>query len=473
MSGEPLWTGKDFAQAIFGEWRGSVPGAVTGISIDSRTIEMGDAFFAILGDRFDGHDFVAGALEAGASVAVVAADKVDTLSDVSGTLLVVDEPLGALEELGRASRARSKARIIGVTGSVGKTSSKEALRAVLSRNGRTFASRASFNNHWGVPLSLSRMPADTEFGVFEIGMNHPGEITPLTKMVRPHIAIITTVEAVHIEFFDSIKQIADAKSEIFDGIEPDGVAVLNADNPHCERLAAAARKAGAEIVTFGTREGVDAWLLGIAEHGDTSSINASILGAEVTYKLGVPGRHQAVNSLAVLTAAAKAGADLALGMLGLADLAPAKGRGARILLEVLGGEILLIDESYNANPASMTAAIGLLGAAPTGPRGRRIAVIADMLELGDDAEELHKKLASPLAEASVDLVFAAGSHMRALWQALESHRRGEYAEKAEDLTEPVAAALRAGDVVMVKGSLGSRTGPIVQALEKRFGPRGA
>ena len=294
--------------------------------------------------------------------------------------------LAALVDLAHAARARLTAQVIAVTGSVGKTSTKEALRRVLGAQGQTHASAASFNNHWGVPLSLARCPATSRFAIFEIGMNYSGEIEPLVKMVRPHVAIITTVEPVHLEFFAGIEAIADAKAEIFEGVEPGGAVVLNRDNSQFARLQRRARKLGiSRIVSFGADGKSDARLLDVSLHAACSAVHADILGQDVTYKLGVPGRHMAMNSLAVLAAAALAGADLALAALSLSQLEPAAGRGVRRMLEMASGEATLIDESYNANPASMAAALDVLGQAAVGPHGRRIAVLGDMLELGPPA----------------------------------------------------------------------------------------
>ena len=343
------------------------------------------------------------------------------------------------------------------------------MRLALAPDGETHASAASYNNHWGVPLSLARCPQDAKYAVFEIGMNHAGEITPLTKLARPHVAIVTTVEPVHLEYFGAIEKIADAKAEIFLGIEPGGVAVLNRDNAQYDRLAKAAKAAGvARIVSFGQAAQSDARLIRYALHPDCSTVEADILGAHVAYKLGAPGLHLVHNSLAVLAAVSLAGADLALAALALAQLQPAAGRGARASLRVPGGAALLIDESYNANPASMAAAIALLGQAGVGKRGRRIAVLGDMLELGPTGAELHRALAGPLEAAQVDLVFCSGPLMHALWEALPSNRRGGYAVTAAELEAGVVAAVRDGDVVMVKGSLGSKMGPIVKALERQF-----
>ena len=457
-----LWTIDDMARAI-SAWRaGALPDAVTGISIDSRTIAPGQAFFAIKGDAHDGHDFVAAALRAGAGLAVVSSTK-PAPSDAP--LLIVRDVLGALRRLARAARARTNAQVIAVTGSVGKTSTKEALSLALSRDGETHASVASFNNHWGVPLSLARLPTGARYAVFEIGMNHAGEITPLTKLARPHVAVITTVEPVHFEFFASVEAIADAKAEIFTGVEPGGAAVLNRDNPHFARLARRAKRAGVQrVVSFGEDEHADARLIKCALQPESSTIEADILGARVAYKLGAPGRHQVLNSLAVLATASIVGADLALASLALADLRPAAGRGTRLKLPLHGGEALVIDESYNANPTSMRAALAVLAQAPLGRHGRRIAVLGDMLELGPKALDLHRDLADVITAIGIDLVFCAGPLMEALWQALPSQRRGGYAESAAALEPDVIAAVHAGDAVMVKGSAGSKMAPIVKAL---------
>ncbi len=463
-----LWTLDDMAAAMRAEKSGALPADVPGLSIDTRSIAKGEAFFAIKGDNRDGHDFFDAALKAGAGLAVIGRDKRDRFA-ADAPLLIVTDVLDALRDLARAARARSNAKIVAVTGSVGKTSTKEALRLALAADGETHASAASYNNHWGVPLSLARMPGNAKYAVFEIGMNHAGEITPLTKLVRPHVAIITAIAPVHLEYFGSLKKIADAKAEIFLGLELGGVAVLNRDNRQFMQLAKAAAKAGAaRIVSFGANAKADARLLRHSLQPETSTVEARILGAPVTYKLGAPGMHLVLNSLAVLAAVALVGADLALAALALDNLKPPTGRGVRATLRVPGGSALLIDESYNANPASMAAAIALLGQAPLGPRGRRIAVLGDMLELGAQGPALHRGLAQPIEAAAVDLVFCSGPLMHALWEALPSSRRGGYAETAAALEPAVLAAIRDGDAVMVKGSLGSKMGPIVKALERQF-----
>ncbi|NBN63368.1 UDP-N-acetylmuramoylalanyl-D-glutamyl-2,6-diaminopimelate--D-alanyl-D-alanine ligase [Microvirga tunisiensis] len=464
----PLWTLEEFVRAVDGTVAGTPADAITGISIDSRTLEPGDAFVAIAGERFDGHDFVEAALTAGASLALVARDRLASLP-ADGRYVVVEDVLEALRQLGRAARARSSARIVAVTGSVGKTSTKEALRLALSRCGKTHASVASFNNHWGVPLTLARMPRDVAFGVFEIGMNHAGEITPLVQMVRPHVAIITTVQAVHLEFFDSVEGIAKAKAEIFNGLEPGGVAILNQDNDQFDLLTFLARTTGVETIrTFGEREGTDGQLLRAVGQTGTSVVQARILGEEITYKIGAPGRHFVVNSLAVLLAVVELGADLALAGLALSELSAPKGRGAQTRLLVPGGSITIIDESYNANPASMRAALSLLGESPVALPGRRIAVVGDMLELGETAAQLHAELVEPMQAAKVDRVYCAGPLMHALWQRLPTQMRAHYAEQSAALLEPLKEDLRAGDVIMIKGSLGSRMGPLVEALKQDY-----
>jgi UDP-N-acetylmuramoyl-tripeptide--D-alanyl-D-alanine ligase len=463
----PLWTVDAMAAAMGAERAGLLPPAITGISIDSRSVKTGEAFFAIKGDVHDGHDFVAAALGQGAGLAVVARDRRGGC-DNDAALLVVDDVLEALRQLARAARLRSTAKIIAVTGSVGKTSTKEALALALSPSGETHASRASFNNHWGVPLSLARMAATAQYGVFEIGMNHAGEITPLVHMVRPHVAIITAVEPVHLEYFGSVEAIADAKAEIFLGLDPGGAAVICRDNPHFARLRLRAEEAGvANIVSFGEHAEAEARVLKCALHPECSTIEAEILGKPVTYKVGAPGRHLVMNSLAVLTAVSLTGADLARAAIALAQQTPAAGRGTRITLEFPRGSALLIDESYNANPTSMRAALALLGQASISSEGRRIAVLGDMLELGASGEELHRELVDTIRHNGIDLVYCAGPLMAALWEALPSARRGGYAKTAAELEPEVAAAIRAGDAVMVKASNGSRMGPLVKALVQR------
>ncbi|RZN27243.1 UDP-N-acetylmuramoylalanyl-D-glutamyl-2,6-diaminopimelate--D-alanyl-D-alanine ligase [Bradyrhizobium sp. Leo121] len=463
-----LWTSAAMAEAMHAATQGRLPSGVTGLSIDSRTLRPSEAYFAIKGDVHDGHDFVEAALKAGAALAVVESAQRDKFP-ADAPLLIVDDVLAGLVDLAHASRARLNARIIAVTGSVGKTSTKEALRHVLSAQGETHASVASFNNHWGVPLSLARCPASARFAVFEIGMNHVGEITPLVRLVRPHVAVVTTVEPVHLEFFSGIEEIADAKAEIFLGLEPDGAVVLNRDNAQFGRLEARAKELGiSRIVAFGMDTQSDARLIDVSLHATCSVVHANILGHDVTYKISMPGRHMAMNSLAVLAGASLIGADLARAALSLSQLEAPAGRGARRTLEIGAGEATLIDESYNANPASMAAALNVLGQAQLGAQGRRIAVLGDMLELGPTGPALHRGLAEAVNANNIDLVYCCGPLMRNLWDALSTGRRGGYADSSASLETQAVTAIRPGDAVMVKGSLGSKMKRIVNALEKRF-----
>lgn len=468
MTSEALWTGARLIEAMGARAQGVVPAAVTGISIDTRTLEPGDAFFAIQGETRDGHEFVAAALQKGAALAVV--DEAHAGSfPADAPLAVVPDVLKAMERAGMARRAELSAGVVAVTGSVGKTGTKEALRLVLSRQGKTHAPVASYNNHWGVPLTLCRTPRDVRYGVYEIGMNAPGEILPLAKMVQPQVALITTVQPVHLAAFESVEGIAREKAAIFSGLKAGGTAIVNADLPQSGLLRELAQASPAgRIISFGESEAADVRLLGCSLKPDVSTADVSVMGRPVTYKLGSPGKHIVLNSLAVLAAVEALGADLALAALALADLAPPAGRGARQVLHAPSGPFTLIDESYNGNPASMKAAIENLGRMPVAGRGRRIAVLGDMLELGESAPALHKGLADAVTGNGVDLVFACGPLMRTLYDALPSHRRGAYAAQASGLEPHVLDAIRGGDVITVKGSLGSRMGPIVKAVTARF-----
>jgi UDP-N-acetylmuramoyl-tripeptide--D-alanyl-D-alanine ligase len=460
---KPLWRLEDFVAGAGGSLGGNTRD-VTGISIDTRTLEPGDAYFAITGNVHDGHKFVAQALEKGAALAVVRHDY-----EGGGALLRVEEPLEALEGLALAARARSAARIAAVTGSVGKTGAKEALRLALGAGARVHVSEKSYNNQWGVPLCVARLPEDAEFAVFEIGMNHPGEITPLVGLVRPHVALITTVEPVHIGYFESLEAIAAAKAEILDGLEPGGVAVLNRDNGFFAFLEKRAKAAGAgRVLGFGAHEEADVRLKDAALHERDSCVAARICDHDAIYKMGAPGRHMVLNSLGILAVVEALGADLALAALALADVRAPQGRGARSRLKVPGGEIVLIDESYNANPASMRAALSLLATTKTGKGGRRIAVLGDMLELGDHAPDLHAALALEVVAAQVDLVFASGANMKKLWENIPPVMRGAYSETAGGLETRLLEEIRGGDVVMIKGSLASCMGPLAETLKNRY-----
>jgi len=468
MSAPALWTIDAMASAMSAERQGPLPPSVSGLSIDSRSIAPGEAFFAIHGDRRDGHEFVPAALAAKAALAIVAADRRAQLPS-DAPLLAVPDVLASLRDLASAARARIQGKVIGVTGSVGKTGTKEALRLALSKDGETHASVASYNNHWGVPLSLARCPSSARYAVLEMGMNHAGEIAPLSRLARPDVAIVTTIAPVHLEFFGSLAKIADAKAEIFVGVPPGGAAVINRDIAQFAQLQRRAKDAGiARVISFGEHAKADARLIKCALHARCSTVEAQILGTRLTYKIGAPGRHIVMNSLAVLAAAELVGADLALAALALAELQPAAGRGAPITIELPGGPALVLDESYNANPASVAAALAVLGSSPIGPQGRRIAVLGDMLELGPDGPALHRGLAESVIANAVDLVFCCGPLMRALWQALPASRRGGYAEDSTALEAQVVPAIRAGDAVMVKGSLGSRMAPIVRALQRNY-----
>ena len=468
MTPAPLWSGLGLVAPLEARVSGTLPPAVTGISIDTRTLSPGDLFFAIRGEAFDGHDFVANAFEQGAGAAVVDEAHARALSG-SPCLLVVHNVLEALERLGRAARARSKARIVAVTGSVGKTSTKEALRLVMGEAGETHASAASYNNHWGVPLTLARLPRSARYGVFELGMNHPGEIELLTAQVRPHIAMITTVAPVHLESFPSVDAIADAKAEIFSGIVKGGVAIMHRDIPSFERLRARAEASAAGyVLSFGEHADADARLDSIDLRPDGSSVVATILGRRTEFQLGAPGRHLAINALGVLLAAQAAGVDIGLAALALGRFSAGQGRGARSVLQAPDGEFTLIDESYNANPTSMRAALSLLGSTPPGADGRRIAVVGDMRELGPEAATLHEGLAEDLIDNEVDLLFAAGPLSHRLFSKMPAEAQGLWGETAAAIEGPLAQTIRAGDVVMVKGSNASRMGPLVAALKQRF-----
>ena len=470
MAEKSLWTAQELVAATGGTLHGDVRGPMNGVSIDSRAVQAGDVFVAIKGEKLDGHDFVIGALKSGAGVAVVSR-VTDEMKAAGAVLHVADDPLRGLENMGRAARAWSRGQIIAVTGSVGKTSTKEMLRFALSASGETHASAASFNNHWGVPLTLARLSRSAAFGVFEIGMNHSGEITPLVKMVQPHVAIVTAVAASHLGHFKSVDEIADAKAEIFSGVVAGGAAVINQDSAYFEKLKVIAASRGIKnIIGFGKSINAAVRLERVALHQNCCCITADVMGEKVTYKLGVPGEHMALNSLAVLAAVKLTGADLARAAMALADAAPAKGRGVQERLHLDGGELLLIDESYNANPASMKAALGLLSHAHVGKNGRRVAVLGDMLELGDFGPALHAEIADVLDDYKVDVVYAAGPLMRNLWEATPAAKRGTYVQTSAELKDILISELQGGDVVMVKGSLGSRMGILVDAMRTKFAP---
>jgi UDP-N-acetylmuramoyl-tripeptide--D-alanyl-D-alanine ligase len=457
-----LWSAAEIAAATGGTARGEW--TVVGVSIDSRTVKPGELFVALRGPHHDGHAFVADALALGAAALV---DHMPEDLSEGAPVVLVDDTMAALTALGRAARARSSARIAALTGSVGKTGTKEALRLALSGQAPTHASAASHNNHWGVPLSLARAPQDTVYGIYELGMNAPGEIAALARLVRPHVALITAVEPAHLGFFPSVEAIADAKGEIFEGLEPGGVAVLNANNPHYARLRALAEAAGcARVLGFGAAAGAAARLCQARPDPAGSDVVMELEGREIAFRIGAPGRHWVSNALGVIACAAALGADPAAAARALAEFKAPAGRGRQHRLTVPGGAITLIDDSYNANPASVRAALEVLGNAP----GRKLTVLGDMLELGAHAPRLHAALAGAVAACGVDRVYTAGAAMRHLHDALPPPRRGPHVDDAADLLPVLVAELRPGDTLLIKGSLGMRMARIVEALLARAEP---
>ncbi|MBS3649179.1 UDP-N-acetylmuramoylalanyl-D-glutamyl-2,6-diaminopimelate--D-alanyl-D-alanine ligase [Pseudaminobacter sp. 19-2017] len=464
-----LWTADELIAAMDGRPFGTMPTGVTGISIDTRTLKTGEAFFAIKGETMDGHDFATAAVKAGAAILVVAEGKLPALGRLTAPMIVVPDVLVGLEKLGIAARARSSAKIIAVTGSVGKTTTKEALRHVLSAAGKVHASDKSFNNHWGVPLTLARMPAECDYAVFEIGMNHAGEIRPLVKMVRPHIAIVTLIAPAHLGHFNSEDEIAVAKAEIFEGVEPGGHALLNRDDARYKLLEKAAKAARVKhVVGFGAHGRAQVRLMRCELKADHSLISVKIGGNHLEAKVGAPGRHIVQNALAVIAAARLAGADVEKVTAALADLVPESGRGRQHRLAADAGAFTLIDESYNANPASMKAAMELLDATPIAGEGRRIAVLGDMLELGSHSAELHAGLAKIITETNTDIVLMAGPDMKNLADTLPEKIRKEYRASADDLKPILLKEIGPGDVVMVKSSKGVGFSKLVDALLNRF-----
>lgn len=457
-----LWTSKDVARAlncdIHHDW------SATGVSIDSRTIKKGDIFFAILGDNSDGHLYAQDAINKGA-VAVVVSREIPGIEKEK--CILVRDTFIALQDLAKASRARSSATIIGVTGSVGKTGTKELLATAFSALGQTHASVKSYNNHWGVPLSLSSMHSGSDYAIFEMGMNHSGEITKLSRQVRPHISIITTIAPVHIGNFENgIEGIAAAKAEIMEGMEAGSKIILNRDNEWFDYLQRAANRSGIDVYSFGEHPDSDAVLLECLEASNGTRIKARIQGQDVTYKLQIAGKHVAMNSLSVLMAVKLAGGDIQKSADALFNQEPIIGRGKRELIDLgdKNNPITLIDESYNASPISMRAAFKVLALIDPGRGGRRIAFLGDMLELGVDGPAHHRDLALPIKAANVDLVYTSGKLMKNLFDVLPSNQQGAHKETSADLAKIVPDVLVPGDVVMVKGSLGSKMGTVVEAL---------
>ena len=468
---ETLWTSEAADVATCGV--SDAPWSANGVSIDSRSLEKGDLFVA-LKDVRDGHAFVATAFETGACAALVER-RPDGVGD-DKPLLIVPDVLEALEHLGAAARARTNAKIVGVTGSVGKTGVKEMLRACLSPSGATHAPEKSFNNHWGVPLTLARMPAATKYAAIEMGMNHRDEIAPLSRLTRPDAAIITTIAPVHMAAFGSETDIAYAKSEILQGLQPGGAAILNRDIPHFARLRDVARTRGQKVISFGAADDADVRLTNVRVVDRSTVVNASLHGRELMFKIGAPGRHLAMNALSALAAVDAIGADLGRATLALSTWTTPEGRGSRwrVALGAGGtdGHVELIDESYNANPTSARAALEVLGAAPAIDgvgritKGRRIAFLGDMLELGPEEHAMHAAIAEADELAEIDQIHSCGSLMKSLHDALPRAKRGEWFENSTELAAHARRALDAGDVAMVKGSLGSRMAVVVEAIRK-------
>ncbi|MEM7546561.1 MAG: UDP-N-acetylmuramoyl-tripeptide--D-alanyl-D-alanine ligase [Pseudomonadota bacterium] len=467
----PLWTSAEAEAATGG--RATMPFDVSGISIDSRDIAQGDLFVA-LSDVRDGHEFVAAAIRGGA-VAALVTHRPDTVAD-EFPLLIVDDTLKALESMGQTARERITGKVVGVTGSVGKTGVKEMLRVCLSAAGPTHAAVKSFNNHWGVPLTLARIPHGTEFAAIEMGMNHPGEIGPLSRMARPDVAIITTIAPVHMAAFKDLSGIADAKAEIFEGLVPGGTAILNMDNAYFGQLKVKAEAAGANIVAFGSDASADICLEQAHITAGATVVKARMHEAPLVFKLSAPGEHLALNALAALAATEAAGGDLARAALAISNWNPPDGRGSRWTISIgetgIDGSITLIDESYNANPTSVRAALAVLGASEPADHygrvdeGRRIAFLGDMLELGADEVALHAGLAECPEMAKVDTVHTCGPLMKALHEALPPAQRGTWFKTSRDMADRVGRKLDAGDVAMIKGSLGSDMAVVVDAVRR-------
>ncbi len=455
----PLWTAEEAHAATGGTLRGGAAWTASGVSIDSRSLAPGDLFVA-LKDQRDGHDFVSAAFAAGAAAALVSRP-LD-----AGPELLVDNVLEGLRGLARAGRDRSPAIRVAVTGSVGKTGVKEALRAIFAAAGPAHASERSYNNHWGAPLSLARMPKQAARAVFELGMNHAGELAPLSALVRPHIAAVTRIAAAHMEFFDSLAAVAEAKAEVFSGLVRDGAAVIPAETPHADILAVRAGQAGGRVVTFGRGEGADARVLDYRTGETGGEGEIALFGRRLAFRVPAPGAHWAENAACALACAVLAGVEADAAADALAGFAPPQGRGSAMALRIGAADIVLIDDSYNANPASMSAALAALGAHAPAPGGRRIAVLGDMLELGPRASDYHAALAADVEQARIDLVIAAGGLMEALWSALPQNRRLAHVAGAEGAVAALREALRSGDVVLVKGSNASGMGRVADALKR-------
>lgn len=453
-----LWTMQEAVAATGGQAQGDW--SVDGVSIDTRTLQPGDLFVALTAAR-DGHEFVAQALASGAGAALVS--QIPDGVDADAPLLIVDDVLSGLEALGRAARARCDAKVIAVTGSVGKTSTKEMLARILSDQGRTHAAVASYNNHWGVPLTLARMPREAQYAVIEIGMNHPGEIAPLAVQARPHVAMITTVAAVHLEAFEDVAGIAREKASIMQGLEPGGVAVLNGDIVEADVLRKAAADLGVAVQWFGASS-EDFKLNSFEIQGEETLAHARALGRDIELHIQSLGAHFAMNALGALACISAVGADLNKALSSLALWSPVKGRGAREEIQIGAGKITLLDDSYNANPTSMVAALDVLAATPT--KGRRIAYLGDMKELGPDEVALHVILAQLKAITTIDQIHCVGPLMKQLHAALPQSKRGTWYGTSEEVVADLTDQIQSGDIVLAKGSLSVALAKIVDAIRK-------
>jgi UDP-N-acetylmuramoyl-tripeptide--D-alanyl-D-alanine ligase len=460
-----MWETKDVVKAT----GGNCPGQwmATSVSIDTRTLQQGALYIAIKGAKMDGHQFAKDAIEKGAVAAIVS----EPIEGVDASkLVIVKDTEKALQDLGIAARARSHAKFVGVTGSVGKTGCKEMLAAALSAAGKVYATKGNYNNHFGVPLTLANMPTDAQYSIVEMGMNHAGEITQLSHFTKPDVSIITTVDAVHIEFFaNGVEGIADEKATIFDGMGGKGVAILNADNAHYERLSAYAVKKDLDrIISFGTSTNALSRMLSYQIEDLHSIVEATIAGTHVSYRIGTIGKHWALMSVAVLSAVDALGADLPKAAASLAAFTEPKGRGQIKKLSVKGGHLRLIDDAYNASPVSVKGAIEKvveMREASSEPL-RTVVILGDMLELGERSKDLHVGLAPTLVNNQIDLVFAAGAFMHHLFESLPDSMKGAYEATSSELAPKVVSALKARDLVLVKGSRGSRMDVVVDAIEK-------
>lgn len=466
MTSAPLWTAAEVLAAIeCGRGEIEHEWTAAGVSIDTRTLEVGDIFFALSGPNHDAHDYVETAFEKGAVAAVVT--RVPDDCDPTAPMLVVSNVTTALQQLAAAARNRLQGKVIAVTGSVGKTGTKEMLRLACGALGTTEASSGNLNNHWGLPLSLCRIPADTAFAVLELGMSHPGEIRVLTAIARPHVAIITAVESAHTEYFTSVDEIAAAKAEIFEGVEPEGTAIINRDSRYFDFLSGVAKECGiSDIVGFGHDGDANIQLRDVHLNAADSDVESVVHGTAIRYTIAAPGLHTVTNSLCVLGAIHAVGGDVPRAAQALASFEALKGRGQHLSIAADAGDFLLIDESYNASPASMQAAMAVAGRNRPASDGRRIAVLGDMLELGESTKAAHCDLLEPLKENHFDLVFTSGQHMQYLWEILPESMKGGHSISPDKLALMITNAVGEGDVVLVKGSLGSRVGVIVEALSE-------